>query len=84
MLLVGRGGHYTCAKTKEWSDSIGLELKSAVILQKTVYNMDETGALLTSLESLINKDDFSRYRRAAVQRTLTVAASTPSLFGQLP
>jgi hypothetical protein len=56
---------------------IGKELNDPAILRENVYNMDETGVLLSvlsSLKVLTGKDDLS-YRGAGVKRTLITAIS---------
>jgi hypothetical protein len=54
---------------------MGRELHET-ILAKNVYNMDETGILLSNLTSrkvLVNSQDMRRYRAAVVNRTLITA-----------
>lgn len=80
-----RHDHNIYDKTKEWFDIIGKELQSPAVLQENVYNMDETGVLLSSPKSLrvlAGKDDFNRYRGAAVQRTLVTAIECISADGR--
>ena len=73
-----RHDHNIYDKTKEWFDIIGKELRAPDILQENVYNMDETGTLLSapkSLRVLVGRDDLRNYRGAGVQRTLVTAIS---------
>ena len=55
-----------------------------MILRENVYNMDETGILLsapTSLNVLVGRDDLRNYRGAGVQRTLVTAIECISADG---
>jgi hypothetical protein len=63
-------------KVSHWFEVIGRELDDPVILPENVYNMDETGVLLSvlsSLKVLVGKDDLRAYRGAGVKRTLVTA-----------
>ena len=80
-----RHDHNIYDKTKEWFDIIGAELQLPAILQENVYNMDETGVLLSSPKSLrvlVGKNDFNRYSGAAVHRTLITAIECISADGR--
>lgn len=53
---------------------IGKELYDPVILSENVYNMDETGVMLSllgPLKVLVGKDDLRTYRGAGVKRTMS-------------
>ena len=63
-------------KLVEWFQAIGKELQQPSVLQENVYNMDETGVLLSSLKSLkvlVSKEELRNYRGAGVQRILITA-----------
>ena len=62
-----------CDKITSWFEVIGPELCWPNILPENVYNMDETGVMLSMLGSvkvLIGKDDRRDYRGAGVKRTM--------------
>ena len=64
---------------------IGRELHDPVVLAKNVYNMDETGIILSFLASqkyVIHKDDWRNYRGATVKRTLVTAVECISADGR--
>jgi hypothetical protein len=72
-----RHDHNIYDKVVEWFTVIGKELNDPAILQENVYNMDETGVLLSvlgSLKVLTGKDDLG-YRGAGIKRTLITAIS---------
>lgn len=72
-------------KVTEWFSLIGKELNDPAILPENVYNMDETGVLLSvlsSLKVLVNKDDLRTYRGAGVKRTLVTAIECISADGR--
>ena len=55
---------------------IGKVLQDPAILPENVYNMDETGVMLSmfgSVKVLIGKDDLRDYRGAGVKRTMASA-----------
>jgi hypothetical protein len=55
---------------------IGRVLKDPAISKENVYNMDETGVILSVLGTakvLVGKDDMRDYRGACVKRTLVTA-----------
>ena len=64
---------------------IGKELNSPLILPENVYNMDETGVLLSvlnSLKVLVGKNELRSYRGAGVKRTLITAIECISEDGR--
>jgi hypothetical protein len=63
-------------KVTEWFEVIGKVLQDLAILLENVYNMDETGVMLSMLGSvkvLVGKDDLGGHRGASVKRTLVTA-----------
>lgn len=51
-------------------------MQNAAILAKNVYNMDETGVMLSMLSSvkvLVSKDNRRKHRGARVKRTTVIA-----------
>ena len=72
-------------KAVEWFDIIGKELDQPGILQENVYNMDETGVLLSSLNSLkvfVGRDELRNYRGVHIQRELITAVECNSADGR--
>jgi hypothetical protein len=72
-------------KVTEWFDMIAKQLDAPDIVPENVYNMDETGVLLSSLASLkvlVGKDDMRDYRAAGVKRTLITAIECISADGR--
>lgn len=68
--------HDIYEKVVDWFPMIGRELHDPAILPENVYNMDETGNLLSSVVSrkyVIHRDDARKYRGAAVKRTLVTS-----------
>ena len=64
---------------------IGKELHDPAIVPENVYNMDETGVLLSvlsSLKVLVSKQDLRKCRGAGVQRTLVTAVECVSADGR--
>jgi hypothetical protein len=64
---------------------IGAVLHKPDILPENVYNMDETGVMLSMLNSvkvLVGKDDTKRYRGARVKRTMVTAVECISADGR--
>lgn len=64
---------------------IGHQLHDPAIIPENVYNMDETGALLSvlsSLKVLVRKQDLTNYRGAGVQRALVTAVEYISADGR--
>jgi hypothetical protein len=63
-------------KIVEWFSSIAQELSNPQILMENIYNMDETGVMLSKLNAvkvLVYKDNVKTYRGNGVNRT-TIAA----------
>jgi hypothetical protein len=63
-------------KVTEWFRVIGEVLKDPAILPENVYNMDETGVLLSmlgSVKALVGKYDLRGHRGSVVKRTLVTA-----------
>jgi hypothetical protein len=61
------------------------ELQDPVILPENVYNMDETGVMLSMLGSLkvfVGKNDLRAYRGAGVKRTVMTAIECISVDGR--
>jgi hypothetical protein len=72
-------------KVTEWFEVIGKVLQDPVILPENVYNMDETGVMLSMLGSvkvLVGKDDLRGHRGAGVKRTLVTAIECISADGR--
>jgi hypothetical protein len=72
-------------KITHWFEVIGEVLRDPEILVGNVYNMDETGVMLSMLsfvKVLIGKDDSRKYRGARVKRT--TISSTPKRQRILP
>jgi hypothetical protein len=54
-------------------------------MSEHVYNMDETGVMLSVLDSvkvLVGKDDLRDYRKAGVKRTTVIAIELVSADGR--
>jgi hypothetical protein len=80
-----RHDHNIYDKVADWFDMIGQELANPAVLQENVYNMDETGILLSvlgSLKVLVGRDDLRNYRGAGSQRTLITAIECISADGR--
>lgn len=63
-------------KVVHWFEVIGKVLQDLSIIPENVYNMDETGVMLSMLGSvkvLVDKDDLRGYRGARVKRTVVTA-----------
>jgi hypothetical protein len=63
-------------KVTHWFEVIGRILQDPAILAENVYNMDETGVMLSmpsSVKVLVGKDDRRDYRGARVKRTTVTA-----------
>jgi hypothetical protein len=72
-------------KMKEWFEVISEVLQDPAIQPENVYNMDETGVMLSKLGSvkvLIGKDDLRDYRGAGVKRTMVTAIECISADGK--
>jgi len=66
----------TYGKITHWFEVIEKVLQDPAILAENVYNMDETGVMLSmpgSVKVLIGKDDTRDYRGARVKRTTVTA-----------
>jgi hypothetical protein len=77
--------HDVYDKVVEWFTLIGKELSNPAIVPENVYNMDETGVLLSvlnSLKVLVSKQDLRNYRGAGVKRTLVTAIECISADGK--
>ncbi|OQE34400.1 hypothetical protein PENCOP_c018G06625 [Penicillium coprophilum] len=80
-----RDGRHIEDKVRHWFDIIGRELADPAILPENVYNMDETGVLLSVLNSLnvlVSKDDSRKHRGTTVKRTLVTAIECISADGR--
>jgi hypothetical protein len=65
-------------KITQWFEVIETELSRPDVVLENVYNMDETGVMLSMLGSvkvLVGKDDLRDYRGAGVKRTMVTAIS---------
>lgn len=63
-------------KVVQWFEVIGKVLEDPAVLQENVYNMDETGVILSKLNSvkvLVGKDNKQSYRGARVKHTTITA-----------
>jgi hypothetical protein len=64
---------------------IGKVLQDPAILLENVYNIDETGVMLSKLSSvkvLVGRDDLRDYRGAGVKRTMVTAIECISADGR--
>jgi hypothetical protein len=71
-------------KVVHWFEVIGKELQNPAVLPENVYNMNETGTMLSMLNSvkvLVGKDDARGYRGARVKRTMVTAIECISAGG---
>jgi hypothetical protein len=72
-------------KSVHWFEVIGTVLRDPAVLPENVYNMDETGVMLSMLGSvkvLVGKDDKRKYRGARVKRTTVTAIECISADGR--
>ena len=72
-------------KIRDWFGVIGKELDDPSIVPENVYNMDETGVLLSvlnSLKVLVGRDDLRKHRAVAVKRSLVTAVECISADGR--
>ena len=72
-------------KAIHWFDVIGEVLQGPTILQENVYNMDETGVMLSkpnNFKVLVSKDNQHGYRGARVKRTTVTAVECISADGR--
>jgi hypothetical protein len=75
----------TYVKITHWFEVIGRVIQDPAILPENVYNMDETGVILSMLGSvkvLVGKDDLRDYRGAGVKRTMATAIECISADGR--
>jgi hypothetical protein len=72
-------------KVTEWFEVIGKVLQDPAILPENVYNMDETGIMLSMLGSvkvLVGRDDVRGHRGASVKRKMVTAIECISADGR--
>lgn len=75
----------TYEKIEHWFEVIGRVLEDPAIVRENVYNMDETGVMLSMLGSvkvLVGKADLRTYRGARVKRTTVTAIECISADGR--
>lgn len=80
-----RHDHNIYDKVVQWYSVIGRELQDPLITADNVYNMDETGVLLSvlhSLKVLVRRDNLLNGRGAGVKRTLVTAIECISAAGR--
>jgi hypothetical protein len=76
---------HTYDKVTEWFEVIGKVLQDPAILPENVYNMDETGVMLSMLGSVkvfVGRDDARGHRGASVKRTMVTAIECISADGR--
>lgn len=69
----------------KWFDVISKVLQAPTVLPENIYNMDETGVMLSMLGSakvVVGKSDLQGHRGAAVERTLVTAIECISADGR--
>jgi hypothetical protein len=74
----------TYEKIEHWFEVIGGILEDPTIMKENVYNMDETGVMLSMLGSvkvLVGKADLRAYRGARVKRKMVTAIECISADG---
>ena len=72
-------------KVSEWFTTVEKVLSDPAIFRENVYNMDETGVLLSvlgSLKVLVSRDELRSTRPSCVQRTLITAIECISADGR--
>ena len=72
-------------KIAHWFELIGSVLQDPSVLPENVYNMDETGVMLSMLGSvkvLVGKDDQRNYRGVGVKREMVTAVECISADGR--
>jgi hypothetical protein len=72
-------------KIKEWFNVVGSVLNDPAVLPENVYNMDETGVMLSFFNPkkvLISENDPRNYRGAGVKRTLIISIECISVDGR--
>ncbi|OKO98095.1 hypothetical protein PENSUB_9531 [Penicillium subrubescens] len=80
-----RHDHNIYDKVQEWFRVIKTELDNPAILAENVYNMDETGVLLSvlgALKVLVGREEMCKYRGAAVKRKMVTAVECLSADGR--
>jgi hypothetical protein len=63
-------------KISHWFEVVGRLLQDPAVLAENMYNMDETGVMLSmlgSVKALVGKNDTRSYRGARVKRTMVTA-----------
>jgi hypothetical protein len=81
-----RHGNNIHGKITQWFEVIGEVLRDPAVLQENVYNMDETGVMLSKLGSvkvLVGRDDPRDYRGAGEKRTMVTAVECISADGRV-
>ena len=71
---------------KSWFEAIGEELRKPDVLLENVYNIDETGIMLSmqaSAKVLVGQDDRRDYKGAHVNRTTVTAIECVSASGEV-
>ena len=71
--------------TIHWLEVIGKELQDPIIVPGNIYNMDETGVMLSMLGSvkvLVGKNDSRTYRGAGVKWEMVTAIECISADGR--
>ena len=69
----------------DWFTVIGEISKNSAVRAENVYNMDETGVMLSmpgSVKALVPKDDRRNYRGARIKRTTVTAIECISADGR--
>ena len=72
-------------KITHWFEVIDRVIQDPAILRENVYNMDETGVMLSMLGCVkvpVGKDDLRNYRGAGVNRTMVIAIECVSAAGR--
>jgi DDE superfamily endonuclease len=80
-----RHGKNMNVKMIHWFEVIGRVVRDPSVLPENVYNMDETGVMLSMLGAvkvLVGKDDSRDYRGAGVRRTMVTAIECISADGR--
>lgn len=75
----------TYHKIEHWFEVIGQVLEDPTVLAENMYNMDETGVMLSKLGSvkvLVGRKDLRDYRGARVKRTVVTAVECVSADGR--
>jgi hypothetical protein len=73
------------AKTVNWFDLMRVQLEETGVMQENVYNMDETGVMLSVLGSskyLVSAEMQKTHRGAGSKRTLITAVECISADGR--